>query len=165
LYINQSIPPRTRRHCGRWARGGPALSYTFSSYSHEIYSTWNAPVVTNTDSQRILELSLDAFLGISLAGPFSLELGGTAGVATNVAKTTVCGNTNYTGGLVGVEGGFAVHVGDKGQYLASIHGVVVTLPIIRCSYFSYADEIGAFHLYHEHDFETVGAVLRLGMFL
>lgn len=152
---------------GSWAylRAGPALSYTFNSYSHELYTTWNAPVVTSSDSQRILELSLDAFLGIYLAGPFSFELGGTGGVATNAAKTNVCGNTNYTGGVVGIEGGFAIHVGGTGQYLASIHGVAKTLPVIRCSYFSYADEPGALHLYHEHDFETAGAVLRLGMFL
>jgi hypothetical protein len=152
-----------------WAylSGGPTLSYVFNSYSNFTdYGPYPYVHIYNTDTQRILGLSLDAFLGVEVLPSISIELGGNLGVAVNAAKTTACGSDTYPAGVVGLEGGLALRVGQRKQYLASAHAVAVTLPVVRCSnyYTGNGDQTGPY-MYHEHDFETLGAVLRLGILL
>jgi hypothetical protein len=153
-----------------WAylSGGPALSYVFNSTTHSMWFGSGAVESPNTDSQRILGLSLDSFLGIDMIRPLSLELGGNLGVASNAARSTYCGKETYIAGYGGLEGGFALRFGGRDQYMASVHGVAVTLPVLRCSNAPGQERVGDpihVHMYHERDFETVGAVIRLGILL
>jgi hypothetical protein len=145
-----------------WAyvSAGPTVAYLSNSKTHSLWLGPDAVESPNTDTQRILALSLDPFLGIRLAGPLSLEVGANAGVASNAAKSTYCGKETYLAGFVGLEGGFAIRAGSKSQYQASVHAVAVTLPALRCSYYD-----GRLQMYHERDFETTGALLRLGLTL
>lgn len=151
-----------------WAylSGGPTLSYAYSSKTHSSWYGTNAVEVSNTDTERILGLSLDAFLGLELLSPLSIEFGGNLGVASNAAKTTFCGKETYVAGFVGLEGGLALRVGQRRQFLASVHAVAVTLPALRCTNQLTGNgyETGP-SMYHERDFETVGALLRLGILL
>ena len=152
---------------GRWlyVSISPTLSYVFNSNTHTLWMGSDAVESPNTDKQRILALSVDSFVGINVLESVALEVGGDLGIASNAAESTFCGKETYAAGFVGLEGGLAFRAGSSRQFLASVHAVAVTLPVLRCSYYSLGREPPGIRMYHERDFETVGALLRLGFTL
>ena len=155
---------------GRWlyVSTSPTLSYVFNSNTHTLWMGSDAIESPNTDKQRILALSVDSFVGINVVESVALEVGGDLGIASNAAQSTFCGKETYAAGFVGLEGGLAFRAGASRQFLASVHAVAVTLPVLRCSYYSSPQpwrEPAGVRMYHERDFETLGALLRLGFTL
>jgi hypothetical protein len=150
---------------GVYLRGGPGLEMLWNTYETTLAYLYPLQDMQNTSKQRVLALPLDAFVGFEVAHTLALELGGTVGLAYSTLRSDICGDRIDVRAYYGLEGGLALRLGDRGQYLASAHAVASSLPVVTCVNSGINPDTGTMPapLWDVYKgFNALGGVLRIG---
>ena len=139
---------------------GITLAYTRNQHSKSLDFDGDGGDDANTDELEAFALWPRATFGLLLSPGWSLEAGGSFGMAHTTLSSTQCGSSSDTDLGFGASLGPAVRLGQREQWALALHAETYWVPFEKCTNGGDSEPFVFAPFVHRQDDAQVGTVLR-----